>query len=301
MKSMDQSKRTTVDPVAGMEHNPVAGVFPHIVDEAAFFDRVEFGLWGDRRLQIFPTLKIKPSIAIGGEGRSYGRSIHGMCLSTGNPFEFRYGRLKRWPNLAPFRLILRSDATPLTGSQVALVARSLLRQGYREYASRLELTFDVTEFPLSYFWKHWFSRSHLTKEFYDREGHETFYIGGPRSPWQLCVYHKTESVVRIEFKLRSVFLAAHGISHAEDLLRLRDVDVWDLVSFPEFHEPSLSSTLDASRNFLGRDLLLQSPHRWPIQTLIGFLRRRGHINPAGLIRPSPAQWQLRRMQTNMIW
>jgi len=156
-------------------------------------------------------------------------------------------------------------------------------------------------YSFSYFWRHWVSSARRTREFYDREGRETFYIGGPHSPWQLCVYQKTESVVRIEFKLRSVFLAAHGIRRAEDLLRLRDVDVWELVSFPEFHGPSLSSALDVSRNFFGKELLLQSPARWPIQTLIGFLRRRGHIDPAGLIRPSSAQWQLRRMQTNMIW
>jgi hypothetical protein len=298
---MEQSKKITVDPAAGMEHNHVTGVFPHIVDEAAFFDRVEFGLWGDRRIQILPALRTKPSIPIGGLGRSYGRSIHGKCVSTGNPFEFRYGRLKRWPKLAPFRLILRSDASPLTGSQVALVAGSLLRQGYRERASRLELTFDVTEYSFSYFWKQWFSRSRLKEEFYDREGRETFYIGGPTSPWQLCVYQKTASVVRIEFKFRRVFLAAHGISRAEDLLRLRDVELWELVSFPEFHEPSLTAALSASRNFFGKELLLQSPDRWPIQTLIGFLRRRAHIDPAGLIRPSEAQWKLSSMQTNMIW
>lgn len=225
-----------------------------------------------------------------------------MCLSTGNPFEFRYGKLKKWPNLPPFRLILRSDATPLTGSQVALVAGSLLRQGYREYASRLELTFDVSEFPISYFWRHWLTpRDRRTSELWDHAGRETFYVGGPTSSWQLCVYQKTESIVRVEFKFRPLFLAGLGILHTEDLLRLRDVDLWALVSFPEFHEPSLSSALDASRNFFGKELLLQSPHRWPIQTLIGFLRRRGHIDSSGLIRPSKAQWQLSHMQTNLIW
>ena len=41
--------------------------------------------------------------------RIYARSVRGICLVTGNPFEFRYGKLKPWPNVPPFRLVLHSN------------------------------------------------------------------------------------------------------------------------------------------------------------------------------------------------
>jgi hypothetical protein len=276
-------------------------VFEHLVDEAAFLDKLEIGLWGAQRQRFLPVIETGLSRPIGGKNRAYGRSIHGKCRTTGNPFEFRYGRLKNYSRIAPFRLVLHSGQTPLTGAQVSSVAGALLRQGYGVQASRLELTFDVTGYPVSYFRQHLFTRARRRRELHDHLGRQTFYAGGPRSPWQLIVYQKTDLVVRVEFKIRRGFLRDRGIESIHDFLQFRSLNLWNLVSFREFDEPRLRSALRGVSSGRYNHLFLEYPRRLPLQTLATFLRWRLGINPDSVLKASEAELVLRRMQTNLIW
>ena len=140
--------------------------------------------------------------------RGANESLHGTCRPTGNPFELRYGRIQPWPKLPPLRLIGRSNSVPLTGSQLALIAQSLVRQGFNAQIRLVELTFDTQEIPIRHFRLHLFTRCRLFQELRDSAGRETFYVGSRRSPWQLRIYQKTSGIVRLEYILNRPFLLA---------------------------------------------------------------------------------------------
>jgi hypothetical protein len=249
------------------------GVFPHLVNKVAFLDKVELSLWGVRRRRILPTVIVKPSIAIAGPNRPYGRSLHGTCRPTGNPFELRYGRIQPWPKLPPLRLIGRSNSVPLTGSQIALIAQSLVRQGFSAQIRLVELTFDTQEIPIRQLRFDLFTRSRSFHELRDSRGRETFYVGSRRSPWQLRIYQKTSEIVRLEYILKRPFLLAHGIQRPEDLLQLRKLNLNSLATFREFDEARLTASLNAAPSFWGKDLLVPITHRWPTQILLAVERR----------------------------
>mgnify|MGYP001592252979 FL=1 len=155
--------------------------------------------------------------------------MHGVCALTGNPVELRYGRTRPFRRLPPLRLVLRSESVPLTAAQVTLAADSLVRVGLRAYLSLLEFTFDVQQFGFSYLERHVTDHRRSVRQFCDQRGRKTVYIGRPRSPWQLRLYQKTDSVTRAEFILRLAFLRSHGIERLEDVLLLAKMKPWDWV------------------------------------------------------------------------
>jgi hypothetical protein len=277
------------------------GIFLYLVDHAAFIDRIEFGLWGTRRSRVAPEIQITRNIPIGGIGRSYARSMHGICGLSGNPFEFRYGNLTHWPSVPQFRLILRAETLPITGAQIASVAGGLLRGGFHAEASRVELTFDVSRFPFSYFRHHVLARAHHISDMRDDRGNETFYVGGPSSPWQLCIYQKRDQIVRLEFRLRRAFLHARNLERPHQLLGLRQAEVWHLVQIRNFREKALRAAVDAAPANRYKHLLTDVPRRWPLQTLIKFVRGPLGLNPKELLATTDAERMLHRMQENLIW
>jgi hypothetical protein len=199
-------------------------------------DKAVFSIWGDRRERILSLVDHSPSRAIGGSKSMYARLIPGKCHAAKNPFELKFGKLHQYTNIPPFRLSIRSDRTPLSGAQVAAVANSLFRRGLRVQVTYVEFTFDVLGYSFAYFRQRLFTRARSTTEL-GREGHKTFYAEKPRSPWQLRVYQKTESIVRVEYALRRAFLRAQRI----DLVRLRNLNVWAPASFQEFNEDRLAA------------------------------------------------------------
>jgi hypothetical protein len=163
----------------------------------------------------------------------------------------------------------------------------------------LNLRFDVLNYPISYFRHRLFTRARSILEL-GADGNKTFYAGKPRSPWQLRVYEKTESVVRVEYVLRREFLSANGIERVDDILRLRDVNIWALASFQEFHEDRLADALAKAPDGWGKDLLSETPRRWPLRLLAAALRVRCGIDPSGILQRSEVQCLLRDMQDNML-
>jgi hypothetical protein len=276
------------------------GIFPHLANQAAFVDKAIISIWGDRRLRISALLGHGPSRAIGGPKRMYARMISGQCFATGNPFELKYGKLQSYENVPPFRLTVRSDRMPLSGAQVEMITGALFRRGFRSHIASLEFTFDVMNYPFSYFRHRLFTRARSILEL-GTDGSRTFYAGRPRSPWQLRVYEKTGSVVRVEYILHRAFLSASGIERVDDILRLRDVNIWALASFQEFHEDRLAEALAKVPDGWGKDLLSETPRRWPLQLLATVLRGRCGIDPRGMLHRSEAQQLLRNMQDNFLW
>jgi hypothetical protein len=230
----------------------------------------------------------------------YARLIPGKCHAAKNPFELKFGKLHQYTNIPPFRLSIRSDRTPLSGAQVAAVANSLFRRGLRVQVTYVEFTFDVLGYSFAYFRQRLFTRARSTTEL-GREGHKTFYAEKPRSPWQLRVYQKTESIVRVEYALRRAFLRAQRIEQIEDLVRLRNLNVWAPASFQEFNEDRLAVALEKIPSGWAKSRLQESPHRLTFRMLSTALRWRCGIDPAPLLRRSKAQHLLRSMQDSVLW
>jgi hypothetical protein len=276
------------------------GIFQRLVNRSAFMDKVVISVRGDRRERDPLTLQLGENRAIGGKKRMYARQIPGTCRLSGNPFDLKYGRLHPYPNVPPFRLTVRSDAMPLSAAQVSTILNGLFRRGFRSQVSLAEFTFDTTELSPEFFREHLLTTAHSVKEV-GKEGSKTLYAGGPRSLWQLRIYRKADSLMRVEFVLRRGYLQAHGIQRIDDLLRLRGLDVWAAASFPEFNEERLASVLKTMPMCWGKNILSQEPRRRTLRFLAGVLRWRCGVDPTPLLRHSQVDLLLRRMQRNMLW
>jgi len=188
------------------------GVFPQLIDQAAFFDRVNLAIEGHCRRRAGLTVQHGSSIPIGGPERPYARAIHGTCLRTGNPFELRYGRNRMFRNLPSFSLRFRSDICPLTCDEVAVVTSALFRRGFRLRPMLLELTFDVVGTTVANLRNSIMSSLRWERHLCDEHGAQTFYLGSPYSPLQIWIYDKQRpDIVRIEAVLRAGFLRAPTI------------------------------------------------------------------------------------------
>jgi hypothetical protein len=283
-----------------VDYGENSGIFPRLADKSAFIDKAVLSVWGHRRERVPAAVELGQSRAIGGSTRMYARLLPGHFQLTGNPFKLKYGRLHAYANVPPFRLSVGSDNAPLSGVEVTAIADSLFRSGFHCQVSQVEFTFDVTGFSFPFFREHVLTIAHSVTEV-GKDGHKTLYVGRPRSPWQLRIYQKTDSLMRVEFVLRRAWLHGHGIEQIDDLLLLRDRDFWASVSFPEFREHRLASVLNRMPRCWGKNILLQQPRRRYLQFLAGVLRWRCGIDPAPLLRRSQADVLLRRMQRNMLW
>jgi hypothetical protein len=277
------------------------GVFQHLADQASFIDKVVLSLWGDRRARPSECVQLGSTRPIGGKERQYARSLAGICVATGNAIELRYGRLVPYDRVPPLRLALRSVAMPLTGAQVEMVSRSLIRQGFRGHVAILELTSDITRTSVSDLRQQLFTRARYVRELHDEYGRRTLYVGSPHSGWQLRVYDKTDSIVRVEFVLRLPFLQAHGIRRPEGVLDLARFELSHLVCFREFSQDRLAAALSGVEGGWRKQIVLEWPRRRPLQMLAQILRKDYKIDPTPLLQHSPVQLLLREMQRKLVW
>src|SRR5438876_5707013 len=109
---------------------------------------------------------------------------------------------------------------PLTAAQARLMISRATGERSSMQVSMLELTFDVTGVQVQQLRKRAIHRAHITRTLVDDQGRSTLYVGSPRSSWQVRIYDKTSSVVRIEFVLRRSFLSKHKINTPEDIVLL---------------------------------------------------------------------------------
>jgi hypothetical protein len=210
----------------------IPGVFPHLLNTAAFCDKVEIAVRGTRRATVLGHIAQGKNQAIGGSGKAYARCIPGRNIPTGNRMQFKYGVMLPYGNISPFVVTLWAGRLPVTCADVMLVINGFLRQGYRASVSRLELTFDTKGIPLDWFTSELCTTARIFREVEGRFG-TTIYAGGVRSEWQLKIYRKGHDIGRIEFTLRSAFLRRHGIVRPEEISLLRKIWLWDHVSFRE--------------------------------------------------------------------
>jgi hypothetical protein len=219
-------------------------------------------------------------------------------LASGNQLQFSYGPLRHFRNLSPFKLTLWARKHPVLCADVLLILDSLMRQGYRTRLSAAELSFDVDNNLLSQFTDELCTRSRLLRDFKGPKG-DRLYVGGVNSPWDVKFYERDDSIARIEFTLRSIFLRKHKIARVQELYLLRRVRLWDLISFrlvDQSQGDKLPPRIKVPWTKLGHGLPPQVPASIVLREL-----RESRIDPSRFVVPSPREFLLRQMQRNMIW
>jgi hypothetical protein len=280
-------------------HEPqTGGVYPYLTNSAAFVDKVVVSVRGLRRKKSKTGIAEEQNLAVGGPGSFYARCIRGKSTLSGNPLQCKYGVMRRYGNLSPFVVTVRADRVPISCADVLLVLDGFMRAGYKAKVSAVEMTFDTRDIPLARFTRDLCTRARLFKEFDGDQG-STVYVGGANSPWQLRIYQKTFSVVRIEFILRSTFLRSHNIFAVQDVYRLRKTKLWNYVSFREVDQSQgdfLPPRVSVPWKKLGHGLPPDMPTSIVLQGL-----RDAQVDPHRWIVRSQREILLRNMQTKFIW
>lgn len=206
--------------------------FNFLLAYAAFVDTLEVSIHGERRRKHLPTVRLGRNSAIGSSRSNYARSQRGTCCLTGNPFEWRYGPFGRNAHrVPPYRIILRSETSPLTHWSVRSVLDALFQPGYRAVVSKCEVTFD-TRIPLPFLLQH--ACCALTV----RKFESSACFGSPRSTKRVRVYLKAPSVIRLEFVLRRGVLRSSKINSLESLSKVTQLGLFDWFPIRELRDRS---------------------------------------------------------------
>lgn len=276
-----------------------SGVYADLANARAFFDKVVLNIRGTLRKRPQPRLRGKKSLAIGGPGRFYARCLPRRDSLSHNKLQLKYGLLRRFGNISPYVFSMWAGGSPVTLSAVVLALEALFRSGYRATVSAVELTFDVAGISLESLAGELCARAGV-RWFSDKDGRETLYVGSPRSPYQLRIYQKTWSIVRIEFVLRNGFLRRCGMRRPQDLLLLKRAPLWKTVGFREIDQSDGDELPPRIRKpwiELGHGL---PPNDVPASIILGVLREM-RIDPSRWLVPSDRERLLRRMQRHLIW
>ena len=276
-----------------------SGVFSHLINEAAFFDKVTLNVWGQRRRRSPVGIRHEANFAIGGPSRFYARCIRARHVASGNNFQVRYGVMRPYKNLSPYVVTVWAGGTPVSCADVLLVLDTYMRTGYRVTVSAVEMTFDSSGIPLWRFTRDLITRAKLIKQEFSREGAATVYVGGRKNPWQLRIYQKTPSIVRVEFILRSRFLREHCINLPQELSLLRRLNLSEVVSFQEVKQDGthrLPLRVRAHWEQLGHGL----PPSMPASIILRELRS-SHVDPQPWIVPSARELLLHKMAKHLVW
>jgi hypothetical protein len=277
----------------------VQRILPGVVDRKAFFDTVTISIWGDRRQRPANSVQLLDNPAIGGWGRTYARAWLGICLPTRNPFELRYGVIRNQGLVPPLRLILWSERKPVTIDDTITMIDAICRKGWRAEVSQVELTFDLTEVSIDYFWRGIMTRA---KRFviWEKDGQETLYVGGRTSPWQLRIYAKTREVTRFEFVLRRQFLRRLSIRRLPDLERLRTLDIGFLVQLCEVKPGALKALEQTVEDEFRRRALRSFFAGYPLRDSLRAAKKLFKAEPQKMIMTSPEETRLLNMQARLV-
>lgn len=137
----------------------------------------------------------------------------------------------------------------------------------------------------------------------DRDGRKTIYVGSPASSWQVRIYDKDKSkeVVRLEFALGRGFLSGFGINRPEDVLMLRCLDVWQLVSLRKFSRRHAARAIRQWKSQIAKEMVLD----WfedgrTVASLVELLKSR-KVKLSAVFTKTELQRRLETMQRRLIW
>jgi hypothetical protein len=212
------------------QRKPSTRIFYWAVDGAAYLHQVVVSISAELKEGFDDELQRVKKQGIFRPGATYARSVRAFLWPTGNFVEVLHGRIKKFRNVPTIQIKMRSEGIPVTAAQVKYLIRKLVLGDARVRVSKVEFTFDVTAASIEYVLVHLVHSARTSPRVWSDGERKTIYVGSPRSAWQVCIYEKTDTVLRLEFILRRSFLSRHGINRPEDLLILRKLNVWKLMS-----------------------------------------------------------------------
>jgi hypothetical protein len=115
-------------------------VFKHLLNEAAFIDRIGLSVWSNQKPNLDLLLDSK-NIGILTPKSLYARCLTGNSPLTGNPVRMQYAKISRFPRVPPLSIGMRSETLPLTGAQVNEILRQLVPGAVKIQPVYVELTF----------------------------------------------------------------------------------------------------------------------------------------------------------------
>lgn len=281
---------------------PSQRIFSDLVDERSTIDKIAVSVHGklNETFRENELVKVNPK-SIFRLGGHYAGCIFAHSCLTGNPLSIHHGKMVGFKNVPPLRFTMQSEHIPLTAAQVYLLTWRCTCEAPELTVSSLELTFDFTGTSIAKIREQLIQRAQRVTLLTDERGWQTIYVGSPRSAWQARIYQKTKSVVRLEFMLRRRFLSRHGIHRPEDVLLLRQIKIWELLSLRRFSRSRASRVTRNWKNRTARRLVLD----WfrdgrPRASLLQVLKW-NRVQAHSVFRRTNLQKQLEMMQRCLIW
>jgi hypothetical protein len=281
---------------------PRQHIFPDLVNNRASIDKIVISASGElnETFREKELVNINPK-SIFHPGGHYAACIFGVWRVTRNPVSIHHGRMVKFKNVPPLRFTMQSENVPVTAAQVNLFVKKCTSASPELTVSSLELTFDFTGTSVEDIGGQLIHRAKQVKTLTDERGWKTIYVGSPRSSWQVRIYQKTASVVRLEFVLRRGFLSRHGITRPEDVLLLRRIDVWRLVSFRQFSHSRAKRVARNLKSRTDRRLIGDWPQTWRSKESLLQVLKRNRISADTVFRRTSLQARLRQMQRRLVW
>jgi hypothetical protein len=281
---------------------PETRIFPWNVDWAAFLDKIVLSIDGQLKQDFAQHLLDVKSTGIFHPGTIYSRRVSGIFSLTGNPGILRYGKAKKFQNVPDVQLIIQSQSMPVTAAQSTFLVKQLTQNLAQITVSSLEMTFDVRGTTVGYLRRHLIHRAKSPVRSLGKGKRKTLYVGSVRSAWQARIYQKRREVVRLEFILRRAFLSKNGINQLEDVLLLRKLKIWDLLSIRRFSASSAARvTRTWKKNPWGKQIVRTwGPYGRALGALPPILRNNG-VHPNRVLRRTRLQRRLAAMQRRFVW
>ena len=283
-------------------------MFKHLLNEAAFIDRIDLSVWATEKPVTDGLLDrdMAPILTRNSQKPDYKKSkslyayrVSGKSNLTSNPVRLVYGKVSRLPRVPPMCVALWSEAMPVTGAQVNETLRMLLPNATRVQPVSVELTFDFEGIGIDTLNHGVIYRARTWDQVEDNSGSRTIYIGSRRSPWQLKIYDKARGVARFELTLRRGFLSGIGVQQPDNILSLRLLDLRKMFSFCRVDGAEIRR--EAMKRWPGDQYWQEFACEWegdgrPMQSLLRLLRGRKSV-----FTSSPLQRTLEKMQMNLVW
>jgi hypothetical protein len=281
---------------------PSTRIFSWAVNSVAFIDKIVLSVDGHLKSDFENELHHPVSRGIRAKPTSlYSRAVSGVVWLSGNPADVVYGRRKRFKNVPTVRVTIHSKRVPVTGAQVMMLIKSLTAGASEIRVSNVEFTFDVTGATIDYVRTHLIYRAQLDARVLSDGQRITIYAGSPHSAWQVRIYEKTRTTLRLEFILRRSYLSRHGINQPEDLLLLRKLNVWELLSVRRFSASSAARVTKTWDNTIGKELVLTwGEYRRPLRLLPRILRNH-KVDPDQVLQRTRLQKKMQEMQKRFVW
>lgn len=179
------------------------------------------------------------------------------------------------------------------------MSATLLGREVRASVCSVELTFDLTGTTVAFFTRHLYTTAKTFNLVTDARGHQTFYVGCARSPWQLRIYDKTADVVRFEFVFRRAFLRRHSIERPCELLLLRTIDLGRMVRLLRLDRRRIREIESEIGDYQRRALCTLA--RWSTTKQFSALLKERGIRRPDFFTPCALERKLRLMQRRLIW